>query len=700
MAQPTGTCPVSRLPVLLADRLSAARRRAFVGRASELAAFREVLAGEAGCVTVLFLHGAGGVGKSVLLRRFADDAVAAGRAVVELDCQTIAGRPAAFRAEASQVLGHDSAVLLVDAFEHCQDEEAWLRDTFLPRLPEDTVVVIAGRQPASPQWTSDAAWADLMRVARLDDLGTADAVELLRACGMPEERHGSVLRFAGGHPLALRLAAEAITRDDDHSGEWAPAPEVISTLLARLLDEAPTPVHRRALEICAHTLVTTEELLRAVLPEHDAAALFTWLRCLPFVEHGEHGLFLRDVLRGVLGADLRWRDPEGFALVHQRLRTHLLERVRSASPAQLMARTRELIHLCRLHRPERPVPESGRHAVDGTYEDDFREEDRDAVLGVAAADRGAEFVPVIEFWLDRLPESVLTYRTTRDGRIIAFLQRLRLVEPAAEESAADPAVAAAWNHVAEAGPLADGEHIVVARQVIDPAARGVQGITDLLSWRQVAEAFHADRPAWSFRLVRGSTPAWLTRWGFSDTGTVVPEGIPFHLNARDWRAGPAEELLVCLDQRLCVRPERNPADHARATQESRRPEFDAAVKDALRCWHSPAELAANPLLRDLALAGGLGGSSPDTLRARLAEAIHQLAETARTVKYHRVVTATYLNGNTTQAGTAERLALPFSTYRRHLTAGVQQICDLLWRSRTRAEHEPSHLPAGPTRTRL
>lgn len=675
MAQPTGPRTSAHLPVPLADRLSKARRRAFVGRAHELAEFRQVLAGESGCLTVLFLHGAGGVGKSALIHRFADDATAAGRAVIELDCRTAAGRQAHFRAKASQVLHLRSAVLLIDAFEHCQDEEEWLRDSFLPRLPEDTVVVIAGRRPISPQWTTDAGWAALMRVVRLNDLGTADAVELLRACGVPDERHGFVLRFAGGHPLALRLAAEAITQDDDHSSEWAPEPEVISTLLTCLLDEPPTPVHLRALEICAHTLITTEELLRAVLPEHDAAALFTWLRHLPFVEHGERGLFPRNVLRGVLDADLRWRDPERFALVHRRLRTHLVGRVRSAPPEQLMARTRELIHLCRLHREEGPVPEGGRHAADGTCEDDFREEDRDAVLRVAASARGAAFVPVIEFWLDRRPCSVLTYRSRADGRIVAFLLRLRLAGPAAEESAADPAVAAAWSRVARTGPLADGEHIVVAREVVDPAALGVEGITDLFSWRQVAEVLHPDQPAWSFRLVQSDTPDWLARWGFSDTGTVVPDGIPVHLNVRDPQAAPAEELLVRLDRRLGLRAERKPA---RGTDDSRRPEFDAAVKDALRCLHSPAELSANPLLRDRTLAGDLGESSPETLRAQLAEVIAQLSGTPRTVKYSRVLTATYLNGNTTQAGTAERLAMPFSTYRRHLTAGVQLVCDLLW----------------------
>ena len=37
--------------------------------------------------------------------------------------------------------------------------------------------------------------------------------------------------------------------------------------------------------------------------------LFTWLRDLPFIEHGPRGVFPHDLAREVLDADLRWRDP-------------------------------------------------------------------------------------------------------------------------------------------------------------------------------------------------------------------------------------------------------------------------------------------------------------------------------------------------------------------------------------------------------
>ncbi|MEV6158261.1 hypothetical protein AB0L53_48790 [Nonomuraea sp. NPDC052129] len=67
-----GTSDVSPRAARLGDRLDAARNAAFTGRATHLAAFRGALTG--GPAAVLFIHGPGAVGKSSLLRRYADEA--------------------------------------------------------------------------------------------------------------------------------------------------------------------------------------------------------------------------------------------------------------------------------------------------------------------------------------------------------------------------------------------------------------------------------------------------------------------------------------------------------------------------------------------------------------------------------------------------------------------------------------------------
>jgi hypothetical protein len=146
----------------LAERLRWARERAFVGRRRELALFREALSGAPGAPAVSHVHGPGGVGTSTLLRRFADESRDAGRPVVEVNGRLIDSSPAGFRAEAEAVGATPDAVLLIDAFEHCQGLEGWLRDHFLPGLPGRTLVVLAGREGPSPSWRAGLAWSEAL----------------------------------------------------------------------------------------------------------------------------------------------------------------------------------------------------------------------------------------------------------------------------------------------------------------------------------------------------------------------------------------------------------------------------------------------------------------------------------------------------------------------------------------------------------
>ena len=70
----------------LRHRLQRARVRRFVGRVAELEVFANRLqTAEPGAFSVLWVHGPGGIGKSSLLRAYADQARAAGCRVTELD---------------------------------------------------------------------------------------------------------------------------------------------------------------------------------------------------------------------------------------------------------------------------------------------------------------------------------------------------------------------------------------------------------------------------------------------------------------------------------------------------------------------------------------------------------------------------------------------------------------------------------------
>ena len=120
-------------------------------------------------------------------------------------------------------------------------------------------------------------------------------------------------------------------------------------------------------------------------------------------------------------------------------------------------------------------------------------------------------------------------------------------------------------------------------------------------------------------------------------------------------------------------------------------DFAAALKDALRDFHSTDLLARNPLLH-----GGIGnlGSSagPPDLKALLSETVSTLFGNPRDEKLRRVIELTYFQPAPKQEAVADRLALSFGTYRRYLTTARERLARWLWESSQLAPVRPE-LPA-------
>src|SRR5690606_31303128 len=134
-------------------RLSGLRRDSFVGRVDELARFADIVHGERPAFRVVWVYGPGGVGKTALCARFADVARQAGRPVVTVDARDID----LTRQTLAAALGTPAPgqVTIVDTFEQCAPLETWLRESLLPSWPADGVLVLAGRRPPSPGWSTD-----------------------------------------------------------------------------------------------------------------------------------------------------------------------------------------------------------------------------------------------------------------------------------------------------------------------------------------------------------------------------------------------------------------------------------------------------------------------------------------------------------------------------------------------------------------
>src|SRR5690349_10006397 len=149
------------MAVSISDRLARQAATELVGRAKEVAILAQLL--EPTGPLVYHLHGIGGIGKTSLLALFGAQARTQGCRVVCLDCRSIEPTEAGFLHDVaaatgaaaptlSAVVEHLRAaaqltVLALDTYESFRLLDAWLRQVFIPALPDNVRLLLAGREP-------------------------------------------------------------------------------------------------------------------------------------------------------------------------------------------------------------------------------------------------------------------------------------------------------------------------------------------------------------------------------------------------------------------------------------------------------------------------------------------------------------------------------------------------------------------------
>lgn len=688
----------------LADRLSAARRRHFVGRAAERALFQSALTAAELPFLVLHVCGPGGVGKTALMREFADLSETAGSLACYLDARNFEPAPDAFlnalrlalgigpdaspAAALAERPGHH--VILVDTYELLTPLDNWLREIFLMQLPENVLVVLAGRNPLSPAWRADPGWQILVRVLPLRNLSSDESRMYLIQRGVPEAQCDAVLRFTHGHPLALSLVAETFAQRAAVTFQPEAAPDIIKTLVEQFVQKVPGPAHRAAVEACAQVRLISEPLLGAMLNLPDPHELFDWLRGLSFIESGSLGLFPHDLAREALVADLRWRHPDWYKELHRRARLFYMNRLGTPQRAE---QQRLLFDLVFLHRENPAVRPFFEWAESGSILPDIlRETDRPALLAMVARHEGEAAAQLAASWLARQPEGCLVFRDAQQEPI-GFMDAVALERATIEEIHADPAAHAAWAFLQGHAPLRPSEKATLFRfwmaedtyQAVSPVQSLVfiQAVNHYLTTPGLAYTFFpcAEADFWEPVL----TYADLTRLTEAD---FEVSGRRYGVYGHDWRAMPPAAWLVLLGERevgagVQPTPAAQPVEQVIVLS---RPDFAAAVRDALRDFVRPDLLRSNPLTRsrlalDAARRTGLSTGVAEraaALQALIKEAADTLQASPRDAKLHRALHHTYFQPAPTQERAAEILDLPFSTYRRHLMAGVAQVTEALW----------------------
>jgi hypothetical protein len=487
-----------RMGDLLAERTAAQ----MVGRCGELAALRETL--EPDGVPITHLHGIGGIGKTTLLAAFNSIARATGAVVVSLDSRVIEPTSRGFLHElgaatgatqtaVDEITGHlgslgDRVVLVVDTYELLRLIDTWLRQDFVPSLPENVRLIMAGREAPASAWLTIPGARNLVQSIALDSLPEEDAIDLLRRNGVDPPDAARLNRFACGHPLALELAAAAVRHHSALIPEDAAIPQVVAELSWLYLQDVDNSTTRQALEAASVVRRTTLPLLHAMLPGTAPQDAFDRLRALPFVDLQRDGLHLHDTVQQALAAQLKAADPVRYRACRRAAWECLRSEVRQVGHSELWRYTADMLYLV-----ENPVireaffPSTGYSLV---FEPS-RPDDDVALRHIITTTEGPEAAGhLVRLW----QEAPQTFRVARDrdGSVAGFYCMFLCDDVERDVLERDPIVSRWLDHL-EASPT-HGQLALFARRWLSRECGELPSSVQAAAWLDIKRAYMELRP--------------------------------------------------------------------------------------------------------------------------------------------------------------------------------------------------------------
>lgn len=505
---------------------------------------------EADGPVVAQIHGAAGIGKSTLLSAFLTSARAAEASVVALDGRTFEPTERAFLAELTGAVCADAptlaatmdrlagladrVVVAVDTYEALRLIDGWLRQTFVPALQPNVRVVLAGRLPPFATWLLDPGWQGLFRAIEVGPLDAADSQALLSRLGVPEASARDVTRLAGGHPLALQVAAATARERPDRPAEPSVPARVMEALVrAYVADLDPTT--REALDAASVVRRTTRSLLARMVPDAAPLDAFDRLRELPFVDVLQDGLALHESMQQAIGSVLRATDPQRHRRLRRAAWRQLREELAEASRSELWRYTADMLYLI-----ENPIVREGFFPSDPHQYvmDDASQRDCAAVFEIADRWLPAEEAGSVRMWWERLPRSFRVARNA-SGAVAAFMIVFERADASPAWLEDDPITAAQLVHL-RAHPVPPTRRVLFGPAFMTRDGEVPSG-AQAACWLDIKRMYMELRPA-LYRIYTGAYDAetWapvLAPLGFEPVGVVNFDDRTFHVSMIDF--GPA-----------------------------------------------------------------------------------------------------------------------------------------------------------------
>jgi len=452
------------------NRLARQVSESFYGRESEIDNLLEVLTPDGPLVS--FLHGIPGLGKSAILKYFADRAASRGATATIIDCRAVEPTVRGFltawgehigtampdTASAAKVTARSTTpvILCLDNYESLQLLDSWLRQDLMPVMADNFRLVIASRRPPVPLWLTAPGWQGLFRSQALAPLANTAAHELLSHAKVPLAQCDHIIAQTHGNPLALKMAAAALSHSSVTLQNVA-LQDVMQELAGLFLTDVADPGTRDALAKASVARRITRSLLRA-LPDVDENQ-FDELRQLPFVDTWRDGLRLHDAVRDAIAGTLRANDPQCYFTARRCTWAQLRDEMRITPRSELWRSTADMLFLI-----ENPVV---REAFFPSSDQDLavvpaQPTDWMQIREIIRRHDGEPGIGPLAAWWQDLPDAFRVVRN-RDDRIIAFYcmsEASRVTGFIAEE---DP-VAAAWQtHLVGENQAAVGKTLFLRR---------------------------------------------------------------------------------------------------------------------------------------------------------------------------------------------------------------------------------------------
>ncbi len=459
----------------ISDRLADTAKSSFVGREKELSLLCGAIEADDLPFVVAYIHGIGGIGKSRLLKATLSNLDPDIKTIV-LDCREIEPTRKGFlqalrnsldlndsESEISSVISRfgeirTRTVLALDTYETFGLMDTWLRQEFVPNLPDTVLIIINSRERPNTAWLTTPGWETLFHEINLQELPEEDAHEMLRLRRLNQPQIIKVNSFARGYPLALELASAAIRNQPNLDIIEGPSPNVLQQLTESFLTGLSTEI-KEAVEAASTVRRVTEPVLRSLIKKTNVSDVFDKLQELPFVNATDEGLFFHDLVRETISNNLSSRDPERYNLYRRRAWHYFNTESHRREASNLWQCTADLLYMI-----ENPVVRDAffpKGASDYAVEQAILGDGND-ICEIATAHDPEFSASIIEKWWNRHPE---TFSVARDryGNVAGFFNMFEPKNADPEILSQDP-LTALWLEHLNSNPIKEDELVLFLRR--------------------------------------------------------------------------------------------------------------------------------------------------------------------------------------------------------------------------------------------